>query len=419
MVYIYLQGAKVRTSVDNAPYRPRPENAEALLKCLKVCVAIDDRDVPPKWLDGRSDRADELLVFRNCLVDAGTGEVLALTPQLWTQGGVDFDFDPEARAPRWEQFLEEVFPGDRESQDTVEEQLGYGMTNDTRFEKGALWVGLKRSGKSTLLWLQEQLAGSGAYASVSFHDWMKTENSRQHLINKKVAVFPDVRLKPARVFGAVGFDPGGIDHQSAQLLLQIIGRDTVALGRKFKEIWQGRLAVKFIIITTNEVPNLQDAGGVLASRFIMLEFKQSFYGREDITLRDKLRAELPGIANRCLAAYRRLCTRGRFIQPKAGLELAQKIEAKSNAYAGFMNDCFVEDPGGVGVTCGVFFATFQSWCRDARRLDLLTETPTTLIKAVKGVERWQHLKSHRSPRDEDQKRPWYYPGIRPWKKEQG
>jgi len=78
------------------------------------------------------------------------------------RGGVDFKFDANARCPRWERFLKEVFPGDPESQMTIEEQLGYGMTNDTRFEKGALWIGVKRSGKSTLAWVQERLAGVGA-----------------------------------------------------------------------------------------------------------------------------------------------------------------------------------------------------------------------------------------------------------------
>lgn len=131
-----------------------------------------------------------------------------------------------------------------------------------------------------------------------------------------------------------------LDHQSAQLLLQIIGRDTIAIGRKFKEAWQGRLSVK-VIITTNELPNLQDAGGVLASRFIMLDFKQSFFGREDVNLREKLEVELPGIANRCLAAYRRLRERGRLIQPKAGLSLVERVEAKVNPYAAFMRDSFV------------------------------------------------------------------------------
>ena len=221
-VYQYLDRALVRTANGDEPFRPKPEHAEALIKCLKACVAIDDRDVPPAWLldQRRGPPAEQLLVFKNCLVDAETGEIVGLTPHLWTHGGADFDFDSAARCPRWERFLEELFPGDQESQMTIEEQLGYGATNDVRFEKGALWVGEKRSGKSTLVWVQERLVGAGAYASLSFHDWMKTENSRAHLLGKKVAVFPDVRLKPARAFGMVGYDPGGLDHQSAQLLLQ-------------------------------------------------------------------------------------------------------------------------------------------------------------------------------------------------------
>jgi hypothetical protein len=121
MVYNYLQSARVRTGEGDERYKPKPENADALLKCLKVCVAIDDRDMPPKWLDDRLASADGLLVFRNCLVNAKTGEVFALTPQLWAQGGVDFDFAANARCPRWEQFLEEIFPGDPERQATIEE----------------------------------------------------------------------------------------------------------------------------------------------------------------------------------------------------------------------------------------------------------------------------------------------------------
>jgi putative DNA primase/helicase len=142
-----------------------------LIKCLRACVGVDDRDGPPRWLDARVEPlAENLLVFQNRLADVGTGKVSELTPALWAHGGVDFAFAPEARCPRWERFLEEVFPGDPESQTMIEEQLGYGMTNDTRFEKGALWIGVKRSGKTTLAWVQERLAGVGACVSLSFHD---------------------------------------------------------------------------------------------------------------------------------------------------------------------------------------------------------------------------------------------------------
>ena len=119
-------------------------------------------------------------------------------------------------------------------------------------------------------------------------------------------------------------------------------------------------------------------------------------------MRDQLQAELPGIANRCLAAYRRLRARGRFIQPKSGLALAKKIEAKINPFAAFMADCFVEDPGGDGVLVGGFIERFRGWCRDNRRYDLIASTTkSNLIQEVNKVDQWKHLravKPHGEPR---------------------
>jgi hypothetical protein len=121
-VYDYLDSAVIYTENGSQRFKPKPEHAEALIKCLKSCVAIDDRDGPPRWLDGRNKpSAENLLVFQDRLVDVETSEAGKLTPHLWTHGGVDFAFDPQARCPRWERFLEEVFPDDRESQMTIEE----------------------------------------------------------------------------------------------------------------------------------------------------------------------------------------------------------------------------------------------------------------------------------------------------------
>jgi putative DNA primase/helicase len=397
-VWHYLNGALAWTVKGGKEgFTPKPVNVEDLMKALRACVRIDDRDAPPRWIDERDAQgAEGWLVFNNCLVHAKTGEIARLTPKLWVHGGVDFDYDPGARCWRWERFLEEVFPGDSESQACVEEQLGYGMTNDTHFEKGALWIGVKRSGKTTIAWVQEQLVGAGAYASLSFHNWTRGENSRAVLLGKKVVVFPDVRLKPAKVYGLTGYDPGGLDHQSAELLLNIIGRDVVSVGVKYvPQPWQGRLPVK-VIITSNEVPNLQDGGGVLASRFIKLDFKESFFGREDPTLRDQLAKELLGIANRCLAAYRRLLARGRFIQPKGGEDLERKIEERVNPFAAFMNECWVKDIDGPGVSVEKFYEVFKEWCGENGRHDLKVSVPKQkLIRYVRGVPGWEWLHSVR------------------------
>ena len=61
----------------------------------------------------------------------------------------------------------------------------------------------------------------------------------------------------------------------------------------------------------NKIPNFNDP--VLPTRFVKLAFEVSFLGREDNQLSERLLSELPGIAVRCLAAYRRACERGRLI----------------------------------------------------------------------------------------------------------
>jgi putative DNA primase/helicase len=195
------------------------------------------------------------------------------------------------------------------------------------------------------------------------------ENSHANIIGKKIGIFPDMRLKPGKMYGT-NYDPGGLDHKSASLMLQITGRDLVRVGRKYDpEGWEGFPRMK-IVIVSNEIPNLQDASGVLPTRFIKIWFGQNFRGREDRQLRSKLSGELPGIAVRCLAAYRRLRQRGEFIQPKASLEFEQEILETSDPVAAFINECCVVRDG-ESVKFSRVFDRFNSWCQETGRKNIL------------------------------------------------
>ena len=73
------------------------------------------------------------------LLNVVTGKWAPLSSRLWVQGGLDYEYDPSAKCSRWEQFLWEILPGDQVAQDCIEEEIGYGMTLDTRFEKAFCW----------------------------------------------------------------------------------------------------------------------------------------------------------------------------------------------------------------------------------------------------------------------------------------
>jgi len=369
-----------------------------VLDCLKTGLALGVECQPPMWLDTRTGATD-CIVFNNGIVNVLTGEKQSLSHRFWAHSALGFDWRPDAACPAWERFLENLFPDDEESKQFLEEWMGYCMTEETKFQKGAMLIGPKRSGKGTISHVLRLVVGDGSYVGLSLNTWALGENSKECLIGKRVGVFADVRFKPGRAYGT-SFDPGGIGHVSSELLLNIIGEDTVTIGRKYKSPWHGQLRLKLMLIS-NEIPNLNDSSGVLPSRFVKLRFGVSFFGREDVDLRRRLEGELSGIAARCVAAYQRLCKRGHFVQPESAEMLELDVLKASDPFTAMALECFVPDPEG-SVVKGVAYSMFERWCRESGRLDVLRTTPQNRfgakLRAIAGFEQIDEVRPHGQPR---------------------
>jgi putative DNA primase/helicase len=349
------------------PFNPMQSHVNEVIHALESGVVLPARCTSPMWLDTRKP-ARGMVAFANGVVNIHTGEAAGHTERLWIHSAREFDWDPAQSAPIWEATLESYWPGDSEAKDFVEEWLGYCMTQETHLQKSAMFIGPRRSGKSTIAYVLRKLVGEKSFVGLSFDSWVRGENSQAVMVGKQVGVFSDVRLKQGKAYGTVGYDVGGLSHQSQALLLQIIGEDTITIGRKFIGAWEGQLPIKFVLIS-NEVPNLNDASGALSGRFIKLRFERSFYGHEDINLRDKLDAELSGIAARCVAAYVRLCRRGKFIQPASASALEADVQAASDPWLAMAMECF-ELGGEFTAIKTSAHMVFDTWCRDNNRFDM-------------------------------------------------
>ena len=129
-----------------------------------------------------------------------------MTPDFWATQGLGLIGPRRWNARSGEAFLSSTFAlpdgsVDQEAVDFLEEFMGLCMTEETRFHKGAIFVGRKRSGKGTVSHVLRHLVGDRNYVGLSFHTWTRGEKSTQVLLNKRVGVFPDVRLKKGRHFG--------------------------------------------------------------------------------------------------------------------------------------------------------------------------------------------------------------------------
>jgi P4 family phage/plasmid primase-like protien len=337
------------------PFNPDTNKVNKVLDALEgVAHRPADAMTSQTWLEGGGPPPFELLACRNGLVHVPTGELLPPTPRFFTRNTLDLEYDPGAPEPeQWLAFVAQVFPDPVEAE-LLQDWLGYLVTPDTSQEKMLLLIGPPRSGKGTIQKVLTELVGSSNVCAPSVKA-LGTGFGLQPLIGKTVAFLSDMRL-------------GGMADGDAiaETLLRITGRDDVTADRKHKEAWTGRLSTRFVV-SSNVLPKLPDASPALANRFSVLRMQQSFLGREDPGLADRLMAELPGILNWAIEGWRRLRDRGRFVLPGASEEAVQDLFQQGSEVAAFVFERCEEGPGRE-VEKDRLYAVYREWCdRTGRR----------------------------------------------------
>ena len=170
-------------------------------------------------------------------------------------------------------------------------------------------------------------------------------------------------------------------------LLCISGEDMLTIDRKHTTSVTMKLPTRFMFLT-NEFPRLNDASGALAGRFVILRLTESFYGREDTNLSDRLFDELPGILNWAIEGWRRLRERGYFVLPASVKDVVQEIEDLSSPVSAFVREKCVVGPGH-RVNVESIYEAWKGWCEGEGRLAVRTKQTfgRDLAAAIAGITR--------------------------------
>jgi putative DNA primase/helicase len=381
---------------ERRPFAPNRYKIADLQDALRAHTHIALTVTTPSWLSAGTIvpalPADEVVSCTNGLVHWPTRTLYPHTPTFYAHHAIAFAFDPRAPAPaRWFEFLQELWPDDPESIDTLQELFGYLVSGDTRLQKMFLLVGPKRSGKGTIARILKAMLGAHNVAGPTLAG-IATNFGLSPLIGKPVAVIADARLKAS--------DTSIVTER----LLSISGEDTLTVDRKYREPWTGQLPAR-IVVLSNELPRLSDSSGALASRFIVLSMTTSFYGRENPNLTEELSEELPGIFTWALDGLERLRARGRFIQPKSSQEAIRELEDLGSPVGAFVRDQCVVGAGHT-VSRAQLYEVWRQWCQDHGRHATAAETFGRDIRAaVPG------LRSTQPTNPDDGKRYRAYEGI--------
>ncbi|MBE7461911.1 MAG: hypothetical protein HS116_00330 [Planctomycetes bacterium] len=311
-----------------APFESNPSTVKAALQTIATYAHIPKDLTPPAWLGDAKDRphSSEILACKSLNLHIPTGTILPATPLFFSTHALEFDYTPDPPPPeRWMQFLEELFGQDEEAIYLLQDWFGYCLTPDTSQQKMLLLVGPKRCGKGTIARILAELIGE-ANTCAPTTSGLAGSFGLQSLIGKSLAIISDARFSGEDVPTLV------------ERLLCLSGEDALTIDRKHKEAVTLRLPTRMMFLS-NELPKLADSSGALSSRFLILRFTESFLGREDHDLTDKLKAELPGILLWALSGWRRLHARGRFVQPQSAQQLVEDLEDLVSPIGSFVRDC--------------------------------------------------------------------------------
>lgn len=337
LVYSYLGRAerfekdKQTGETRTTPFQPNPSDVSSVIDAIAAEVHLAGDFVPPNWVDGGPGDLElmwlrDVLPMRNGLLNLVTGKLRPHTPRLFCTYAADFDYDPQAREPgRWLEFLYDIWPKNPEKIACLQQWFGYCLTADTSMQKMLLLVGPRRSGKGTIarvltcLLGRENVAGPTA-SSLASHFGL------QGLIGKPLAIVSDARFAGSGVSMLV------------ERLLCISGEDRISIPRKNLEDFDTTLPTRMMFLS-NEMPRLPDAGGAIASRFVVLTMDRSFYGQEDPCLTEKLLEELPGILLWSIKGYRSLYGNGYFEEPNSSAVARQEMENIGSPVKSFVEEC--------------------------------------------------------------------------------
>lgn len=236
---------------------------------------------------------------------------------------LDYNFDPDAKCPVFDNFLDQIFEGDQERVRLLLMFLGYLLVTDYRFQKILMMVGKSRSGKGTIANnIIPALVGRESFAATTLSN-LAGDHGLAALMYAKVAVIGDAHHGVKDRIG-----------RAKEVMLNISGNDFVSVNPKNKDEITIRLPSR-LVISANEQPRFADGMDALANRYLILPFNKSFAGREDPRLAQKLMTEMPGIFNRALEGLMDLGNTGYFIEPKASQPKREESMMMQNPEAYF------------------------------------------------------------------------------------
>jgi len=307
-----------------------------------IDLGKDEVPVAPKQLDADPWKLNVL----NGTIDLKTGELLPHSRADLITKLAPVEYDPDAKAPVFEGFLEAVLPSEA-LRKFVQRAIGYSLTGDISEQSLFFLHGSGANGKTTLM--NVVLGLTGEYGKQAAPD----------LLVAKRGSHPTelADLFGARYIASTEVEDGARFAES--LVKQLTGGDRITARRMRENFWEFYPTHK-LWLSANHKPSVKGTDHAIWRRIKTIPFEVTIpKAEQDPRLPELLGEELPGI----LAWAVRGCLewqRGGLGEPEEVTQATESYRAEQDVLAAFIEECCVVE---AGAWCKFknLYEAYQAW----------------------------------------------------------
>lgn len=288
------------------------------------------------------DKDEKLIACENGVLDLTTGKLRPGLPEDMISKHIEVNYSPDAYAPKWQKFLEDIFQGDQKVIQYVQRCVGYTLTGSIKEQCLFILLGYGANGKSTFLEVLHKLFGEYGQ-SAPFSTFERQQGGTRQ--SNDLAV-----LDGKRFISASEPRQGSVFDESR--LKQLTGGDIITARFLHQEYFSFRPIGK-IWIAANHAPIVKDDSAGFWRRVHKIDFNERFWDADNpdkptgakvknTQLNEELFSEMSGIFNWAVQGAIQWFSKG-LIPPSTVREATKAYEIDSDPLAPFIGQkCIIE-----------------------------------------------------------------------------
>ena len=313
-------------------------------------MAANLEGLSAKLSDFDSDRW--LLNVENGVLNLRTGKLEAHDPARRTMKLAPVVFDPHAKAPAWEKFLDRIFAGDRSLVDYVQRAAGYSMTGDTGAQAFFILHGSGANGKTTFLEAVRFVLG----------DYSARLDTEAILATKKTGGATSDLARLHKIRFVCSSEIGDGRRANEALIKDMTGGAAISARFLYKEPFEFKPVLK-LWIDTNARPTIGDESEGFWRRVRLIPFEVQIPEDErDPDLPKKLEAEASGILSWILEGCLRWQKKGRLVAPKEVTQATNTYRSDMDSVAQWLEECCERDAT-AETQVAVAYRSYREWAQ--------------------------------------------------------